>query len=102
MIQREKSNCNSRWSLSLFYHRRLPGESRPELSAWRDSVPGNRTPPTRRLRLPLFLSLVLGCAFSLSAVYGRSQDQSQDKPAKQKVGQREKATKKQSEAQTAA
>jgi hypothetical protein len=55
----------------------------------------------RRLYLPLFLSAVLGCAFSLSAVRGESQDQSQDKAAKQKE-QPEKAPKKQSRAPGAA
>jgi hypothetical protein len=55
----------------------------------------------RRLHLPLFLSAVLGCAFSLCAVYGKSQDQPQDKSVKQKEPH-EKASKKKSPAPGAA
>jgi hypothetical protein len=102
MMQRQESNYYSRWLLSLLGHRRPASESHPGLSAWRDSVPDNRIPPARRVRLLLFLFLVLVCAFSLSTVDGSSQDQSQDKPAKQKVDQREKAAKKQSEIQATA
>lgn len=54
----------------------------------------------RRLYLLLFLSAVLGCAFSLSA-HGESQDQSLDKSAIQKE-KGEKSAKKQSRAQAAA
>jgi hypothetical protein len=101
MMQRQESNYYSWRFFSFFDRRRSAGESRQGLSARRDSMPGNRTPSTRWLRLPLFLSLVLGCVFSLSTVSGRSQDRPQDKPVKQKVDQREKAAKKQSEAQAA-
>ena len=71
------------------------------LSAERGSVQGHRAGSAHRLYLPLFLSIVLGCAFSPSGVHGESQDQPQDKPAKQK-DQREKAAKKHSRAQAAA
>jgi hypothetical protein len=62
----------------------------------------------RRICLPLFLSAVLGCAFSISAVRGQSQDQSQEKPAKQQdkpakqKDQAGKAAKKEARAQAAA
>ena len=55
----------------------------------------------RRLCLPLFLSTVLGCAFSLSVVHGEPQDLSHDKSAKHN-DQRDKAAKKQSLAQATA
>jgi hypothetical protein len=64
-------------------------------------VQGHRAGSAHRLYLPLFLSIVLGCAFSLSAVRGVSQDEPQDKPAKQN-DRGEKAAKKQSRAQAAA
>jgi hypothetical protein len=55
----------------------------------------------RRLCLPLFLFAVLGCAFSIIAVRGESQDQPQDKSAKKK-DQPEKAAQKQPGAKAAA
>jgi hypothetical protein len=71
------------------------------LSAWRGLVQGDHMRSARRVCLPLFLSALLGCAFSISAVHGESQDQSQEKSAAKK-DQREKAAKKQSRAQAAA
>jgi hypothetical protein len=101
MKQRNKSNRYSRWFLSLSHHRRSAGEASPVLSAGRDSVQGDRMLSARRLYLPLFLSVILGLAFSLSAIQGKSQDQPQEKSATKKE-QLDKAGKKQSKAQAVA
>ncbi len=57
---------------------------RPRLSAGRDWRHENRMFSVCRLWLPLFLSVVLVCAFSLPALHSEPRDGSQGKPAKQK------------------
>jgi hypothetical protein len=101
MMQRKQSNSYSQWFLFSLYQQQPAGESRRGLSADRRSSQGDRMRRARRLWLPLFLSVVLGLGFSLFAVRGESQDQSQDKSAPKK-DKSEKAAKKQTQAQAVA
>jgi hypothetical protein len=101
MMQRKKSESNSRWFLSLFSHRRATGETHAEVSGGRDPVQGDRVLSTPWLCVPVFLSFVLGLTISISAAQGQPQDQSQEKSTTQKE-KVDKTAKKQSKAQAAA